>query len=338
MIALLAAVALSRATAQSPRFIVDIEIAPSDQWMAVSAATNDIWIYDLKGNLIRTLHHKAGAHLTDIEISPDGKTIACANLNYNGDYCPVWSTNSWKEIAKVGNWITKSFCDPPNSIEYTSGGKSILGQGLYSHELCVWDTKTGALQYMYRRTRNGFYGFAINANTSLVVLFEANTKLLRFWDFLNPSKLKLWGDTIRGIPVWTVRQMKFSHDDKRLFIVTGLGQVDNEFNILTPHAGQTTVTVQDAVRNFQVRDTAWAGDDTRIWVCGSKGQIVCFDPQRGFLVKHWTASHDPFHAIAATHHGHTVVGGAANTVTIWDGDTAKLLHSFSIPGAVASHS
>src|SRR5689334_18739282 len=78
--------------------IYDIEVAPNDQWMAVSNSSDNIWIYTLQGKLLRTLHHKKGSHLVDIEISPNGKLLVCNNMDYAGGYGPLWSTSTWKEV------------------------------------------------------------------------------------------------------------------------------------------------------------------------------------------------------------------------------------------------
>ena len=311
--------------------IYDIEIAPGDKWMAVSTSSDNIWIYTLQGKLIRTLHHKKGSHLVDIEISPDGKYLACSNQNYSGDYCPVWSTSTWKEISKVGIWITKSFCDPPSSIEFAGGGKFLVGTTIFSHELFCWNTKTGAIEYIARKTHFGYYGFAINANSSLAVLYEASTQRLRFWDFGDSGKIRDWGPDIQGIEPRFVKNMHFSHDGQRLFIVTLLAHGYSNFNILKPLHGRTVVAFQDQVRGLQVRDLAWAGDDSLIWACGLNGQIVCFDPSSGTLLRHWTGhNHLPIHALAATHHGHTVVTAAAYDICVWDGDSGKLIRTIKL--------
>ena len=102
--------------------IADLEVEPDDQWMAVSDSTDDVWIYRLKdGALLRTLHHKAGSHLIDIEISPDKQHMLCSNLSWTGDYTPVWSTKTWKEVAKIGIPMTQARWDGPNKLSSTPG-------------------------------------------------------------------------------------------------------------------------------------------------------------------------------------------------------------------------
>lgn len=315
-----------------PRMIYDVEFAPSDQWMAVSDSSDNIWIYDLQGKLLRTLHHKTGSHFVDIEISPDGKYLVATNQSFTGDYCPVWSTATWKEVSKIGVWATKNFCDPPASIEFAGGGKYLVGPTLYSHEMFCWNTETGAIEYMARKAKNAYFQFGIQANSSLAILNEARTPRLRFWDFANTGKLKEWGPYIVGIDPPTSRQMKFSHDGKQLFIVTKPLKAGCIFNVLQPKNGITKIVVQDPIQRFDPRDSAWAGDDSVIWVGGLNGQIVCFDPKSGMLKRHWTG-HDngPIHALAATHKGRTIVTTALDTMCVWDGDSGKLLRTFKLP-------
>jgi hypothetical protein len=323
--------AQAKATVKS-RTIYDIEVAPNDQWMAVTASSDDIWIYTLQGKLLRTLHHKPGSHLVDVEIAADGKSIVCTNPNTTGDWCPVWSTSLWKETAKVGIPVNPTFYNSPNSIEFAGGGKYVVGPTIYNHDIVAWDAQTGKPAYVAKKTRYAFYSFAVNPNSSLVVLYEGGVQKLRFWDFLNSARAKLWGPEIKNIDARSVKNMKFSHDAKRLFIITQPLKSYTLFSILKPVGGQAVVAVQDQIQNLTSRDVAWAGDDKLIWVSGLKGQIVCFDPERGSLKKHWTA-HDgePVHAIAATHRGNTLISSAGNTLCVWQGDTGTLIRTFKIP-------
>jgi len=317
---------------QPARIIYDIEIAPNDQWMAVSCSTDDIWIYTLSGKLLRTLHHKSGSHLVDIEISPDGRFLACSNPNQIGDYCPVWSTSTWKEVAHVGVPVNPTFYNSPGGIEYAGKGRFLVGTSMYGSDVFVWDAKTGKPAYMAKKTRYAFVNFAVNPNSSLVVLNEWSVPRMRFWDFENSPAANKWGSDISGLQPQFVRNMKFSHDGKMLFVITTPQKTYTMFNIVKPLGGKCKVTVQDQVQNLVPRDIAWAGDDSEIWISGLNGQIVCFDPAAGTLRRHWVA-HDraPIHAIAATHKGHTVVSGADKTICIWDGDTATLKRKFSVP-------
>jgi WD40 repeat protein len=314
----------------SSRMIYDIEVVPGDQWMAVTDSSDNIWIYSLQGKLLHTLHHKAASHLVDVEISPDGKTLACSNQN-DGDVCPVWSTTTWKEIAGVGTPVTRGFFDPPVSIEYGGGGRYIVGPSLNNHEMCSWSASTGKLEYMAKRTRGGYFGFAINPNTTFAVFFEAGTSRLRFWDFEKSGKGREWGSEVDGIDPKSVKNMKFSHAGNRLFVITQSQKNSCDFNILRPLSGRTTFALQDHVQGLQPRDIAWAGDDSEIWVAGLNGQIVCFELSSGTLKRHWTAHNGgPIHAIAATHKGHTVVSSSGQTLCVWDGDAGKLIRTIHL--------
>ena len=332
MILTLATVMLGQSakTNTSP-VIYDIEIAPNDQWMAISNSSDNVWIYTLQGKLLRTLHHKSGSHLVDIEISPNGKFLACTNVNFNGDYSPVWSTSSWKEISKLGIWATKSFCDPAISIEFADGGKYVIGPSAYSHEMICWNTETGAIAYMAKKVRTGYYGFAINSNSSLALLREAGVPRMRFWDFLDSRKSRDWGAEIDGLEPKFVKQNKFSHDGRRMFMILQVQKGYCTFYILQPANGRTKIAVQDQVQNFQPRDCAWAGDDSLIWVAGLNGQIVCFDPRSGVLRRHWTGHNGgAIHALAATNHGRTVVTSSGMNVCVWDGNSGQLIRTIQV--------
>jgi WD40 repeat protein len=317
--------------AAAPRVVYDIEIAPDDQWMAVTNSTDDIYIFSLGGKLLHTLHHKTGSHLVDIEISPDGNYLACSNLNFIGDYCPMWSTRTWKENVKIGVWNTRSYCDFPSGIEYGDNGKYVLGQTANGHELVVWNAATGAVAYQARKTRLGGFAFAVTQNAAFVVLRESLVADLRFWDIESTGRFRQWGDGISGIPPKALRNMKFSHDGRRLFIITQPQPAYCNFNIYKPDGGKTVLSVQDAIDRFVPRDVAWSGDDRLIFSSGMAGQIVSFDPSSGHLKTHWTGHGGlTVHAIAATHHGHTVVSGARD-VCVWNGDSGRLIRTFKLP-------
>jgi WD40 repeat protein len=319
-------------TAAKP--IYDVEVAPNDEWMAVSASSDDIWIYSLDGKLLRTLHHKKGSHLVDIEISPDGQSMVCTNQSLEGDYCPVWSTETWKETAKVGTWVTPTFCNAPASVEFAGDGKYLVGTTTFNHDIGCWDAKTGELAYMAKKTKVVLFSFAVHAKSSLVVLNEGSAPGLRFWDFLNAPESKEWGSSIRGFDLRALRNMKFSHDQKQLFVLLQPLKTYCLFNLYVPKNGKASLKVQDQITKLTPRDMAWSGDDTQVWVCGMDGQILCFDPKWGSLRRHWTGHGGAtVRALATTYRGHTVITTSDRTVCVWNGDTGDLMHSFKIPAS-----
>src|SRR5437016_933255 len=187
-----------RKPANAGRLIFDIEIEPDDQWMAVSDDTDDVWIYRIgDGKLLRTLHHKPGSHLIDIEISPDKGHILCSNTNWTGDYSPIWSTKTWKEVGRLGIPMTEKMWDGPNTIEYAGAGKYAVGTTMYGHQLVAWNAITGDVAYVARKQGHaGSFGFAVNANTTFVAIHEPDLGEIRFWEFEGSSKTRQWGNHI----------------------------------------------------------------------------------------------------------------------------------------------
>ncbi len=326
--------ATRKATQKPVRQVVDIEIEPNDKWLAVSAATDDVWIYRISdGKLLRTLHHKPGSHLVDIEISPDKGHIVCSNVSYEGDYTPVWSTKSWHEVAKIGIPMTKSFWDTPGNLEYAAGGKYLIGPTLFGHELVVWNAQTGAVAYIARKnSRFGSVAFAVNANSTFVAMYDPQAGRIRFWNFENTSKVREWGDSIKNITNRGVTMMRFSHDDRRLFVISHPPQQPCTFDVCEPVRGATVIAQSDRISGLDVRDLSWAADDSMIYMAGLFGRIVCFNPKSGTVQKSWIGhSGKAIRAVAALHHGPEFVTGAADAICIWSGVSGKLVRTIQLP-------
>jgi hypothetical protein len=316
------------------RQILDVEIEPNDQWLAVSDGTDDVWIYRISdGKLLRTLHHKPGSQLIDIEISPDQSHIVCTNTNWTGDYTPVWSTKTWKEVAKIGIPMTKTFWDGPSSLEYAAGGKYVVGPTMYGRQLVVWNAQTGSVVYIARKTaRAGSFGFAINPNTTFVAITEYLAERIRFWDFESSAKLREWGDHVPGLIAGEVRTMRFSHDGKQLFLMTWVPGLNPTFYILKPRLKTTMITKSDNVQGLELRDLSWSADDSLIYVAGLKGRIAAFSPIIGNIRNSWTGhNRAAVKAVAAFHHGPKFVTGGGETVCIWSGKDGKLLRTITLP-------
>ena len=334
ILALVLLLSAPKSTQKPARQIVDIEIEPNDQWLAVSADTDDVWIYRISdGKLLKTLHHRPGSHLSDIEISPDKGHIVCTNLSYAGDYTPVWSTKSWREVAKIGIPMSNTFWDTPNGLEYAAGGKYLVGTTLFGHELVVWNALSGAVAYIARKNAHfGSFGFAINPFTTFVAIHEAQVGRIRFWDFENTGKVRQWGDFITGISNGGVRMLRFSHDDRHLFVISQPPQQACTFYVCEPRRGVTVIAQSDRIAGLDVRDFGWSADDSMIYVGGLFGRIVCFSPQTGNIHASWTGhSGKAIRAVAALHHGAEFVTGAEDTICIWSGVDGKLVRTFNLP-------
>ena len=318
-----------------PRQIYDIEIEPDDQWMAVSCSTDDVWIIRIAdGKVLRTLHHRPGSHLVDIEISPDRTQMLCTNTSWEGDYTPVWSTKTWKEIAKIGIPMTQSFWDGPNGLEYAGGGRYAIGPTLFGHQLVAWNAQTGAVAYIARKNAHfGSFGIAVNANTTFVAVHEPQVGRIRFWEFEGSAKTKKWGSYVTGILNSDARMLRFSHDDQKLFVLTeGKGSTACTLNICEPKDGTTVIRQSDRINDFQPRDMSWSADDRVIYIAGLKGQIICFNPLMGNIRNDWIGHNGAaIRAVASFHSGPKFVTGAGNSVCVWSGVDGKLLKTVNLP-------
>lgn len=329
---MLSIVAFGLLAVQKP--VYDIEVSPDDRWMAVTNATDRIWIYSVPdAKLLHTLKHKPGSHLVDVEIAPDGKSLVCSNTDFNGGYAPVWSTSTWQEIGKIAVWMTKGFADSPNGIEFAGHGKYVVGLTLLGRSLVCWNYPSGTVAYIARKKpQSTWMGLAVNKDSTLALLREPSVDFLRFWDFEQNPKSRQWGATITGIPTQRVKQMRFNHANTRLFLSAEPKPNVCDLIVCRPKLGRTVVTSTDRIDRLTVRDCAWAGDDSVIWVGGLKGQMACFDPSTSRLRCHWTA-HDgaPVRAVAALNRTHTVVTGGGSNISLWEGDTGKLIRTIQLP-------
>jgi WD40 repeat protein len=332
-VALLVLLAGPKAVKQQ-RMVFDIEVEPDDHWLAVSDDTDDVWIYSTKdGKLLRTLHHRRGSHLIDIEISPDKQHILCSNMSWTGDYTPVWSTKTWKEVAKLGIPMTQTVWDAPNSLEYAGGGKYAIGPTTYGHQLVAWNALTGAVAYVARKNAHfGSFGIAVNAKTAFVAVHEPEVGRIRFWEFEGSSKTRLWGNQVPGINNKAIRMMRFSPSDQKLFLMVAITPTTSMFYVCKPSKGQTVVDQKDKIEGFNPRDMAWSWDDKVIYLGGLNGRIVCFSPLSATIQKHWIGHNAaPIRAVAAFHHGPQFVTGGTDTVCIWRGVDGKLVRTITLP-------
>jgi WD40 repeat protein len=164
-----------------------------------------------------------------------------------------------------------------------------------------------------------------------VLYREAGVANFKFWDFEDSGRYKDWGDGIPNLPLKALRTMRFSHDNRSLFMITQTLASYCNFNVYKPSKGKTFLAVSDSVERFVPRDIAWSGDDRLIWVCGMNGQILTFDPIKGNLKNHWTGHKSgPVNAIAAFHKGRTVISGSSE-LCMWDGESGKLLKTITLP-------
>jgi len=319
------------ALAPKQRFIVDIEIAPNDQWMAVTTASDNIYIYTFEGKLLQTLHHRKGSALIDVEISDDGSLIACSNADKTTAPAPVWSTKTWKEVTHFGLYYSKTKCDPPSGIDFAAKGKYIIGCTTFSHQLVCWDARTGEAIYVQRKKKSGtMYGFTLNPHGTLVAYREGGTNVVWLTDFENPKTIAEWGDSI-PVDASKMKRSKFSHDMKRYLVVSEPFATSSQFDIFQPSHGKAVRSAHAIVKNFANRDITWSYDDKLIWAGGLEGQIICVDPESGHLIKHWKGNQgDPIHGMEALHHSHRLVTGGKD-VDLWDGDTGKLIRTIALP-------
>ncbi|MEA2554450.1 MAG: Eukaryotic translation initiation factor eIF2A [Fimbriimonadaceae bacterium] len=326
---LIAALVLSPKPPQ--RLIHDIAISPDDKWFAVTAATNDIWIYDAKnGTLLRTLHHKPGSTLIDIEISPDGQHLVCTNNVYSGAYAPIWSTRTWKETGRLAIWVTKSFADPPNTVEYAGNGKYLVGTTIFGHELVCWRASDGTMAYRARRTSRGS-PFAVNARSTFVAIYDPTSARCRFWDFEESGRAKSWGPEITAF-VKNFRTMRFSHDGARLFVMQASKDGTCDLVTFQPRRGVTVTSSTAKVERFEQRDLDWSHDDKLIFLAGLNGQILVYDPAAGKIARYWKGhGGGPIKAVSAFNQGHHFLTGANDQICMWDGDSGRLLRTFSLP-------
>jgi WD40 repeat protein len=315
----------------TPRDVMDIEVAPDDKWFAVSSGTDNVYIFSIDGKLLHTLHNKPKSALVDIEISPDGRLIACSNIDGSATPCPIWSTESWKPITHIGLWFSRKGCDPPAGIEFAAHGKYLVGATALSHQLAWWNATTGDLVYVARRKKTGvLYGYAVNPESTLIAYREGGINSILFWDPENPSSISKWG-TSSNLDVLKVRSMKFSHDMRHLLIVHPPDGKNTQFDFYAPSAGKTTLSDKALIRHFEFRDLAWSNDDKLVWAVGLGGQIISIDPDGAHLKKTWIGNQGgPIHSCEALHRRHVLLA-ASKVVEMWDGDSGKLLRTVKMP-------
>lgn len=331
---LLAFATLASQAAKPTPSITDILVSTDDTWIAVTNATNNIYIFSAAdGRLLRTLHHSANAHLIDLEVPPDGKTLLCSNRDYGGGASPIWSTTTWKQTGKIGAQITRSFADPGNGFEYAGDGRYVIGPKLYGGDLVCWNAQTGQIAFEPRRiVIGGWHGLAVNPKSSLVAICNPKEPKIRFWDFLNSPKAREWGMTVATIQPPTVQMMKFSRDADRLMIILNRGKKGAEFVIVRPKNRATTVAASSMIERFAVRDMEWAFDDSLVYAAGLNGQVACWDPKEGRLAAHWTGHNGaPIRALAAFIKSPKFATGSGSEVAIWSGSEGKLLRTITLP-------
>ena len=172
----------------------------------------------------------------------------------------------------------------------------------------------------------------MNANSTFVAVHEPEVGSIRFWEFEGSGKTRLWGAMIPHINNKSVRILRFSPDDQRLFLTTSFTPTSSTFYVCKPQNGETTIDQSDRIDNFAPRDLAWSWNGKMIYLGGLGGRIVCFNPNTGKIQKAWVA-HDrgPIKAVAAYHHKTLFVTGANETVCVWSGSDGKLIRAIKLP-------
>lgn len=315
--------------------ILDILISPDDAWLAVTNGTDNVWIYAVKdGKLLRTLHHKAGSHLVDLEISPDGKRMVCTNRNFEGDVSPIWDTQTWKEYGRIAAWISKGFADPANGVEYAGKGRFIVGQKLYGGEVVCWNAETGAIAYELRKiVQGGWYALAVNPNSTLVAINNPAEPRLRFWDFERSKDGPQWGTSITLMNP-KLQMMRFSRKGDRLFLGFLRGKDGFDLSVYAPSKGKAEVGPTARIVHFQPRDIDWSFDDRAVYLGGLRGQIGVWDAQKGRLLAHWTGHQgEAVKALSSGNRSPLLVTGGGDTVCIWNPESGKLLRTIHLPAS-----
>lgn len=313
--------------------ILDIAVAPDDKWLAVSNGTDNVWIYSIAdGKLLRTLRHKPGSHLVDLEISPDGRRMVCTNRSYSGDVTPIWDTKTWKECGRIAAWISKGFADPSNGIEYAGNGRFLVGQRLYGGEVVCWDANTGSIAYELRKiVQGGWYALAVNPRSTLVAINNPAEPGMRFWDFEASPRLKQWGTTVHDVVGSKLQMMRFSRKGGRLFMGFTHAKDTLDLAVYQPHGGRTELAAHSRIDHFELRDMDWSGGDDAIYLAGLHGQIVVWDPKKGRLVLNWIGHGGaPIKALAACRTG-IFATGAEDKVCIWEAKSGNLIRTLRLP-------
>jgi len=158
---------------------------------------SDTRLYDLKGKLVRTLE-KTGAGAVHPVFSPDGKTLAVGNRNYETQ---LFDVATGKLLHKLDRRMTQE-------VAFRPDGK-VLAEGYVDGTVGFWDVATGKLLHSEASGCKEIYSVDWSPKGDVLATSGREGKII-LWE---PGKLTKLKEL--DAPFWVI-QVRFTADGGRL--------------------------------------------------------------------------------------------------------------------------
>ena len=171
-------------------------------------------IYDSKGKHLRTIERTGPGHVQPI-FSPDGKTLAIGNRNYETLLVDV---ESGKVLHKLDKKMTQE-------VNFSPDGKK-LAAGYVDGNVGVWDVATGKQLHMEATDCKEIYSVDFSPKGDLLVSAGRQGKII-FWDPVTFKRIREM-----DAPFWVI-QARFSADGTRMFTssASDYGRLDRKITV-----------------------------------------------------------------------------------------------------------
>ncbi|MCI0457943.1 MAG: sigma-70 family RNA polymerase sigma factor [Gemmataceae bacterium] len=288
---------------------------------------------------------REGEEIQAIAWSPDGKAIACANLQKLD--VRLWDPTTGKVLRVLKGHQGGVWC-----LAYSTEGKTLV-TGSPDGTLRLWDTATGR-ERLCIPTRQGVPSALALSPDGKTVASAAHNKTLCLWSTAGGQQLHNLqghkgilitlafapdGKTLAGgggedrVCLWDVASgrelpkldlpaggtscVRFSPDGKTL-AVSGL---DGSINLWNLAAGQS-LTLGKAERAFTFPQPIAFSPDGKLLACGSMGMVQLWDPAAGKLLSR-LAPGQHSRSLAFSPDGKTLATGSEGSIRLWDVATGK---------------
>lgn len=166
---------------------------PNAEGVGLSAVV----LFDVSGKLIKTLEGSRPGGLRPV-FSPDGKTLAVGNRNYE---TKLFDLETGKLLVTLPKQMTQEIAFSPN-------GKT-LATGYVDGTVALWDVADGKLLHSANSECSEVYSVAWNPEGDVLATSGLNGKII-LWDAKTFKKLATF-----DAPMWVI-QVRFTADGTRL--------------------------------------------------------------------------------------------------------------------------
>lgn len=246
-------------------YVFDMQYAPDGSKFAV-ASTIGIWIYDTQ--TWEELHLLTGHtyHVSSVEFSPDGETLA--SISSFGDY----TICLWDVASGEFNAVLTEHTEDIYSMVFSPDGDTLATAGK-DHTIRLWNVSTGELIETHDEHRDRINVLTYSPDGSKLAS-GGNDEVIRIYDMQTGDLTLTFAAHVNSID-----KLKYSSDGKTIFSQGA----DNKVCFWNPYNGDL---IKEISGNSNTKYAFDISDDGHtIAVASSFGTIQLCNPQNGDVVK-----------------------------------------------------